>query len=980
MRTDETRIRRVVRALLIAGAALAGISAPAGRSARAEAAPPQVRDPRLQLDLLAENPVLVTPTGIACDEQGRLFVLECHTHFRPKDYQGPAGDRVRIFADADRDGTFERVTTFAEGIRLAMGIVLAGPDKIYLATRSSIRVLEDTDHDGRADTNEILVALDTAGDYPHNGLSGLAWGPRGELYFGLGENLGERYTLRARDGATLTGGGEGGNVYAIRPEGTGLRQVATGFWNPFGLGVDAFGRLFAVDNDPDSRPPCRLLHVVSGGDYGYRFRLGRKGTHPFQSWNGELPGTLPMVAGTGEAPCAVLAYEALGLPAEYLGNLFVTSWGDHALERYRLEPAGASFQAAREVLVQGDDQFRPVGLCVGPQGELYFTDWVSQSYPLHGQGRLWRLRTREALPASPDLKTLRTTQDHNLLLKLLKSPAETVRRAAAHRLVALDETHSKAQPFEFRAWTEKDWDATTLRSRRELLWAQQAAGQLPAEDAWSALVRRAWSTDPELLAEVVPAWPPSRLPAVPADLACANSQQALALLAWSDRRAQLDLPSVIKLLHQWGDDPFVFSAIVNLLARRGPPAELQELGRAEAARERLAALLARKQQPGHTLDEALMFCRDSAPTVMRAAIQWVGEEGKAAQISALKAAVERRLSASAFPSYLAAQTQLAGAPPTAWEQAAGAKLAWEIFSQRDFSEEVRLAALTAIPASAPELKDVFFDQEFTAAKTAPLQRGLLALWRDLPRDFSAPGRARLGGLRAIEDWFETSPDPQVRADAAQALAAVKDQVPEVKSKLAAKLASASDPGALQDPLNRELARLFRASDASPEKFDSEQRPTNVAGWLAALARAGDAEVGRRIFFQPQGIGCAKCHRVEGRGGQVGPDLSHLPPNMSLQRLVESIVEPSKEIAPQYTSWLAVTEDGRQISGLLLRRNAQNDVTLLDPEGRTHQLSGKQIEEFVSQAKSLMPERLPERLTVQEFRDLIAFLKTRRENY
>ena len=80
------------------------------------------------------------------------------------------------------------------------------------------------------------------------------------------------------------------------------------------MAFDAFGRLFAVDNDPDSRPPCRLLHIVEGGDYGYRFRNGRKGLHPFTAWNGELPGTLGMVAGTGEAPSGVVAYEADNLP------------------------------------------------------------------------------------------------------------------------------------------------------------------------------------------------------------------------------------------------------------------------------------------------------------------------------------------------------------------------------------------------------------------------------------------------------------------------------------------------------------------------------------------------------------------------------------------------------------------------------------------------------------------------------------------
>src|SRR5581483_10737857 len=99
---------------------------------------------------------------------------------------------------------------------------------------------------------------------------GFAFDARGTVYFGMGENLGVDYRLIGADGATLSGGGEGGNIYRIEADGRGLARVATGFWNPFHMAFDGSGRLFAVDNDPDSRPPCRLLHIVAGGDYGYR--------------------------------------------------------------------------------------------------------------------------------------------------------------------------------------------------------------------------------------------------------------------------------------------------------------------------------------------------------------------------------------------------------------------------------------------------------------------------------------------------------------------------------------------------------------------------------------------------------------------------------------------------------------------------------------------------------------------------------------
>ena len=239
-----------------------------------------------------------------------------------------------------------------------------------------------------------FVRLDTPGDYPHNGLSGFAFDFAGNVYFGLGENLGADYRLIGSDGITLSGGGEGGNIYRCRPDGSKLERVATGFWNPFHMTFDVFGRLFAVDNDPDSRPPCRLLHIVEGGDYGYRFRNGRKGLHPFTAWNGELPGTLGMVAGTGEAPSGVVEYDRDNLPEDYRGTLLVTSWGDHRIEQYRLEPHGASFRATMKPVVVGGDDFRPVGIAVAPDGSLYISDWVDKSYTLHGKGRIWRLRGR----------------------------------------------------------------------------------------------------------------------------------------------------------------------------------------------------------------------------------------------------------------------------------------------------------------------------------------------------------------------------------------------------------------------------------------------------------------------------------------------------------------------------------------------------------------------------------------------------------
>ena len=211
---------------------------------------------------------------------GRIWVIENHTHQRPAKYKGPPSDRIRIFEDFGPDGKARKITTWADGFKDTMGIAFGKDGDVFVATRSAIYLLRDVQGKGQADEKLVLARLETTATYPHNGLSGFAIDALGELYFGLGENFGAAYKLIGRDNATLTGGGEGGSIYRMKPDGSGLKRIATGFWNPFHMTFDRWGRLFAVDNDPDARGPCRLLHIVQDGDYGYRFKLWPQGYSP----------------------------------------------------------------------------------------------------------------------------------------------------------------------------------------------------------------------------------------------------------------------------------------------------------------------------------------------------------------------------------------------------------------------------------------------------------------------------------------------------------------------------------------------------------------------------------------------------------------------------------------------------------------------------------------------------------------------------
>jgi putative heme-binding domain-containing protein len=95
--------------------------------------------------------------------------------------------------------------------------------------------------------------------------------------------------------------------------------------------------------------------------------------------------------------------------------------------------------------------------------------------------------------------------------------------------------------------------------------------------------------------------------------------------------------------------------------------------------------------------------------------------------------------------------------------------------------------------------------------------------------------------------------------------------------------------------------------------------------------------------------------------------------MNRARLVESILEPSKEIAPRFVSWRIVTTDGKVRVGVIVDEGPNSTVTLADAEGKQHVLKRQEIEEREALPTSIMPDKIHEQMTPGEFRDLVAYL-------
>ena len=107
-----------------------------------------------------------------------------------------------------------------------------------------------------------------------------------------------------------------------------------------------------------------------------------------------------------------------------------------------------------------------------------------------------------------------------------------------------------------------------------------------------------------------------------------------------------------------------------------------------------------------------------------------------------------------------------------------------------------------------------------------------------------------------------------------------------------------------DASSLELIDSLGAGKATtPSQVGRNARPAvDLDAWLARLEGPADPAAGERVFFHSKGPGCFRCHQVDGRGGRAGPDLSTLAGGIDRRRLVESILAPSKEIAPQFVAW------------------------------------------------------------------------------
>jgi putative heme-binding domain-containing protein len=146
----------------------------------------------------------------------------------------------------------------------------------------------------------------------------------------------------------------------------------------------------------------------------------------------------------------------------------------------------------------------------------------------------------------------------------------------------------------------------------------------------------------------------------------------------------------------------------------------------------------------------------------------------------------------------------------------------------------------------------------------------------------------------------------------------------------------------------------------------------------ALEHPGDPTRGEAIFFDPNGLGCARCHTVAGRGtAAIGPDLTGVAAKYDRAEVIRSVLDPSNRIAIGYQPVIVSTRDGRVETGVV-RAESESAIELVDSEARITNIPKSDIEVRRVGNTSVMPAKLVETMAPSDFADLISFLMSLRQ--
>jgi putative membrane-bound dehydrogenase-like protein len=951
------------------------------------AAKPPPKDPRQSLDsflpraelaveLVASEPLIADPVAFDWTPDGRLYVVEMVDYPLGRGGNGQSiGGRVKLLKDTDGDGVYDRADLFLDRVLYPTGVkvwrqgvlVTAAPEVFYA---------EDRDGDGKADHRETLYVGFGEGNQQHR-VNGLRWGLDNWVYLANGDSGGTIRSVKSGETLQLASGD-----LRIRPD-QGLLERQAGRTQS-GRNCDDWGTWFGGNN---SHPVWQFLLP----DQYVRRNPFLTPPPPYVEL-GDPVGAAPVyprsrtlarfndfhMANRFTSCCSPEIYRDSLLGATFAGDLFVCEPAHNLVHRRKLIAGSIRHSARRaddeqrsEFLASSDNWFRPTMVRTGPDGAL----WIADMYRLiieHPEyipeelargldfragdlmGRIYRVVPRgKPLRPMPRLDLMSREQ----WVDLLTSPNGWQRDMAQQLLI-----WNECREVEPRlTWLATDCPAPL--GRLHALATLDGLGLVQP-----AILRRALKDlNPSVRRHAV------RLaePWIDRDEPLSNELLALA-------ESENDPQVILQLALSLGQsrDAGAATALASLAARYGQDQDIAAAVLSSLHRENITP-----------------FLNDAIQQIAKQPAAWLVESLRLAAALQVDRAIELAVRAASTPD----------------DQ--GQFHAWQFTATRGILDRVDptgFGSRETGPGGIDALENVLRAARQTAGKATA--DGLLReeAIRLLPYCDVGRGSRSADGSTDVEMLLVhlTGPHepPEIQSVALEALSRLDQEriadhllsmwphhSPHRRAGILDLLVSRSTwSSRLLTALERGDIRLDGVDTARRQQLtehtDAEirRRALELFGHLNTSSRqpivdrylnligplTGASDQGGMLFTRH----CSGCHRFDGAGHAVGPDLAAVT-NRSIDTLLPAILDPNRSIEGRYEQYSAVTVDGRVVTGVL-ETESTHSVTLVGPDGRRETLLRDRLETIRSTGRSMMPEGMENELTPQDVADLIAYLQRR----
>lgn len=955
----------------------------------AESAKHIVVQPGFTSQLWAAEPDITKPIALAWDERGRLWIAETTDYPNNQQPDGQGHDRITICEDTDGDGKADKFTVFADKLSIPRSICFANGGVIVLEGDHTL-FLRDTNGDDHADVRQVLFSGWGMSD-THATASNLRYGLDNWIYGTVGYS-----GFKGEVGGKHLEFGMG--VFRFKADGSAMEFLRSSNNNTWGLGLSEDGTVFGSTANRNASwympIPNRFYEAVSGWSASRMETIAdSQAFYPITDKVRQVDQHGMYTAGAGHA-----LYTARAFPKEYWNRIaFVTEPTGHLVGWFRLDPQGADFKAVNlgSFLASDDEWSAPIVAEVGPDGAVWVIDWynyIVQHNPVpHGfangkgnayetklrdkrHGRIYRVTANAGTPTvAPKLATATPAQ----LVAALKNDNQLWRMHAQRLLVARGQ--KDVVPALVALTLDKSVDELGLNvGAIHALWTLHGLGAVGDEAIMalahpSAGVRRA----------AVGVMPRTE----------AGASTFLAGNTLSDADAQVRLAVLLAFAEMPASEP-VGAAVAAALHN---PANAND----RWLRDAIAAAGARHLAG---FGRALLSNADPLPApageVVRTIARHYASSGPKNIVTVVAALAQ------------AAET-------TAAATLDGLAAGWPDNHKLDLDDDAR-AKLTATMAalSAPardkllvvaqkwDALNLFADQVTASTKSLRAQvanaalddRERLTAARNLIRlvDTTDTVKAVLeqvtpqvapmfggGLLNALSDsrqpatgaeiigaWTRLSPG-QKRAALATLL-----RRPEWSGAL---LDAVANGAVLRNDLGPEHWQQLRSGGnavlakraaelANGGQAISADRAEVVKKFLPAAELAGDVGQGKEAFTK----NCAVCHKFNGAGQNIGPELTGIGARPKADILME-VLDPNRSVEANYRLWNLTTKAGDTYAGRL-DGETQTSLDLLDLSGQKHTVQRKDIASLESSNQSIMPTGF-ESLGEKDLAAILAYLAT-----